>query len=121
MIFSQIENCKNASIPNIPQVYRASIGEEISGSITLCGNPQPNVKWYIDETIVNGSVVKSSKEDYQYIYSFKATVTSDMCGKNISYRIENYQNKAISLSTVYVDNCKFKNKERNVRFKIKNI
>ena len=108
-LFFIIGECKNTSIPNIPQVYRKTIGEEISGSITLCGNPQPNVTWYIGETIVNGSVVKANKEDYQYIYSFKTTVTSDMCGKNISYiaNAENtFQNKSTSLSKIFVENCK---------------
>ena len=73
------------------------------------------MKWYIGETIVNGIVVKSSKEDHQYICAFKTTVTSDMCGKNISYRIENYHDKLISLSKVYVDNCKFFSFNENVR------
>ena len=71
---------------DLPKNFNCSTNEEISGSITLCGKPQPTVSWMVGDQSFNGFVNLTKADQHQYTYSFKRTMTSDMCGKNISYQ-----------------------------------
>ena len=49
------------------------------------------------------------KSQLQYIYSFNENVTSDMCGKDISYEVTGYTGtKKEIFSKVLVRQCKFR-------------
>ena len=61
----------------------------------------------IGDQSFNGTFDLSKADQRQYIYSFKQRITSDMCGKNISYQATGLQNVSGS-SLILFKNCKFK-------------
>ena len=58
----------------------------------MCGKPQPIISWMVDHQSFNGTVNSTKADQHQYTYSFKRTITSDMCGKNISYQATGFHN-----------------------------
>ena len=67
------------------QSFTYETENKISGTITLCGKPQPQATWFVGGNKFNGSVDESMKSKHQYTFSFNENVTSDMCGHHISY------------------------------------
>uniref|UniRef100_A0A7M5UJR7 Ig-like domain-containing protein n=1 Tax=Clytia hemisphaerica TaxID=252671 RepID=A0A7M5UJR7_9CNID len=41
---------------DLPKNFTCSKGDEISGSITLCGKPRPNLSWMIGDQSINGTI-----------------------------------------------------------------
>ena len=54
----------------------------------------------------NGNVDSTKADQHQYTYSFKHKITSDMCGKNISYQATGFHNVSGS-SLILLKECKF--------------
>ena len=71
---------------DLPIKSICSPNEEISGNVTLCGNPQPTVSWMVGDKAFNGSVDDTNASQHQYTYSFKRKIYSEMCGEIIYYR-----------------------------------
>ena len=94
---------------DLPKNFTCNTNEEISGSITLCGKPQPTMSWMVGDQSFNGTVDSTKADQHQYTYSFKRTITSDMCGKNISYNATGFHNVSGS-SLILFGNCKFRKK-----------
>ena len=55
----------------------------------------------------NGTVDSTKANQHQYTYSFKQTITSDMCGKYISYQATGFHNVSGS-SLILLKKCKFR-------------
>ena len=93
---------------DLPTSYTFRKFDQISGSITLCGKPQPMIYWMVGDQSFNGTVNLSKANQYQYTYSFKRRITSfEMCGKYLSYQAIGSQNKMIiGLSLLLMDGCK---------------
>ena len=91
---------------DLPKNFTCSTNEEISGSITLCGKPQPTISWMVGDQSFNGTVNSTKADQHQYTYSFKRTITSDMCGKKISYKATGFHNVSGS-SLILLKICKF--------------
>ena len=92
---------------DLPQNYTCSKDDEISGNVTLCGKPQPTMSWMVGDQSFNGTVDLNKADQHQYTYSFKGKVTSDMCGKNISYQATGFQNKMVTGSSfILMRKCK---------------
>ena len=72
----------------------------------MCGKPQPIVSWMIGDQSFNGTVDTTKADQHQYTYSFEQRITSDMCGKKISYQVTGFQNVSGS-SLILLNNCKF--------------
>ena len=51
----------------------------------------------------NGNVDSTKADQHQYTYSFKQTITSDMCGKIISNQATGFHGSSLIL----LKNCKF--------------
>uniref|UniRef100_A0A7M5UN73 Ig-like domain-containing protein n=1 Tax=Clytia hemisphaerica TaxID=252671 RepID=A0A7M5UN73_9CNID len=83
---------------DLPKNFTCTKGNEISGSVTLCGKPRPNLSWMIGDQSINGTINSTKADQHQYTYSFKQNVTSKMCGKSVSYRATAglFQNKDVS-------------------------
>ncbi len=93
---------------DLPKNYTCSKGEEITGSVTLCGKPRPNLSWMIGDQSINGTIDSTKADQHQYTYSFKQKLTSDMCGNCISYGATGYQtNEVTGSSLIQMDKCKF--------------
>jgi len=83
-----------------------NIGSEISGNITLCGNPRPNVTWFIGDHQFNGTVDESMRAQHRYTYAFNGSVSSDMCGRHIQYTAVGHEEQgARNLSKVFIHQC----------------
>ena len=95
--------CGHVELPNN---FTCSTDEEISGSITLCGKPKPTISWMVGDQSFNGSVNTTKADQHQYTYFFKKTITSDMCGKYISYQATGFHNVSGS-SLILLKECKF--------------
>ena len=78
------------------------------GDITLCGKPQPIVFWMIGDQSFNGTVDITKADQHQYTYSFKRRITSDMCGRKLSYQAIGSQNRRITGSSIMLmRNCNY--------------
>ena len=74
----------------------------------MCGKPQPIVSWFVGDQSFNGTVNTTKADQHQYTYSFKQAITSDMCGKNISYQATGFQGSQVSGSSlILLKECKF--------------
>ena len=74
----------------------------------MCGKPQPTMSWMVGDKAFNGTVDSTKADQHQYTYSFKRKVTSDMCGKNVSYKATGFQNKMVTGSSlILMKKCKF--------------
>ena len=91
---------------DFPKNFTCNTNEEISESITLCGKPQPTMSWMVGDQSFNGTVDLTKADQHQYTYSFKRTITSDLCGKNISYQATGFHNISGS-SLILLKKCKF--------------
>ena len=87
--------------------FTINTNEEISVNITLCGKPQPIVLWMLGDKSINGTVDSTKADQLQYRYSFNQRITSDMCGKYLSYQATGFQNISGSY-LVLLKNCKSK-------------
>jgi len=93
---------------DLPKNFTCSKGDEIIGSVTLCGKPRPNLSWKIGDQSINGTIDSAKADQHQYTYSFKHNVTSEMCGKIVSYQATGFQNNEVSGSAlIQMDKCKF--------------
>ena len=54
---------------DLPKNFTCSTNEEISGSITLCGKPQPTISWMFGDQSFNGTVNLTKADQHQYTYS----------------------------------------------------
>ena len=90
---------------NLPTNFTFNSNEKISGNITLCGKPQPTMSWMAGDQSINGSVDLTKADQHQYTYSFKQRITSDMCGKYISYKATAFHT-VTGFSLVFLKNCK---------------
>lgn len=90
-----------------PQNFTMNLGAEVSGKITLCGNPRPKVTWFIGDEQLNGTVDDSMKSKHQYTYMFNQMVSSDMCGRYVQYRAVGYEEKqgVTKLSKIFINQC----------------
>ena len=95
-------------IADLPTSYTFRRFDQIYGSITLCGKPQPMIYWMVGDQSFNGTVNLSKGDQHQYTYSFKRRITSfEICGKYLSYQAIGSQNKMIiGLSLLLMDGCK---------------
>lgn len=61
-------------------------------TLTLCGNGEPRVVWYVDDTVPTNSVETTATiQKYEYAYTIAfPTITPAMCGKKLSYRATGY-------------------------------
>ena len=91
---------------DLPKNFTCSTNEEISGSITLCGKPKPTISWMAGDQSFKGNVDLTKADQHQYTYSFKRTITSDMCGKNISYQATGFHYVSGS-PLILLKKCKF--------------
>uniref|UniRef100_A0A7M5TTZ2 Uncharacterized protein n=1 Tax=Clytia hemisphaerica TaxID=252671 RepID=A0A7M5TTZ2_9CNID len=81
---------------DLPKNFTCSKGDEISGSITLCGKPRPNLSWMIGDQSINGTIDCTKSGQNQYTYSFKHSVTLEMCGKSVSYRATGFKDNEVT-------------------------
>ena len=72
----------------------------------MCGKPQPMISWMVGDQSFNGTVNLTNADQHQYTYSFKQKITSDMCGKNISYQATGFHNISGGSSLILLKNCK---------------
>ena len=88
--------------------FTCNLNEEISGSVTLCGKPQPTISWIVGDQTFDGSVVQTNADEHEYTYSFSKKMDSGMCGKTISYQATGFgNNKVNGSSLILMKNCKF--------------
>uniref|UniRef100_A0A7M5UP06 Ig-like domain-containing protein n=1 Tax=Clytia hemisphaerica TaxID=252671 RepID=A0A7M5UP06_9CNID len=87
---------------DLPKNFTCSKGDEISGSVTLCGKPRPNLSWMIGDQSINGTIDSTKADQHQYTYSFKHNATSEMCGKSVSYQATGFQNNEVSGSALII-------------------
>uniref|UniRef100_A0A7M5V3N4 Uncharacterized protein n=1 Tax=Clytia hemisphaerica TaxID=252671 RepID=A0A7M5V3N4_9CNID len=85
---------------DLPKNFTCSKGDEISGSVTLCGKPRPILSWMIGDQSINDIVDSTKADQHQYTYSFKHIVTSDICGESVSYRAKGFQNNEVTGSAL---------------------
>uniref|UniRef100_A0A7M5V1I9 Ig-like domain-containing protein n=1 Tax=Clytia hemisphaerica TaxID=252671 RepID=A0A7M5V1I9_9CNID len=82
--------------------FTCSKGDEISGSVTLCGKPRPNLSWTIGDQSINGTIDSTKTDQHQYTYSFKHNVTSKMCGESVSYRATGFKDNEVGSEALVV-------------------
>ena len=93
---------------DLPQNFTCSKGDEITGSVTLCGKPRPKLSWMIGNQSINGTIDSTNADQHQYTYSFKQKVTTDMCGKSVSYRGTGFQNNVVTgKALIVMDKCEY--------------
>ena len=63
-------------------------------SVTLCGNPQPQLEWKVGSSVINGTVDDSSRRQHRYTYhiAFDSITYDSVCGKVFSYLATGYKN-----------------------------
>ena len=65
-------------------------------SVTLCGNPQPQLEWKVGSRIINGTVDESFHRQHRYTYHIAfESITYTVCGKIFSYVAIGYKNEEI--------------------------
>ena len=95
---------------DLPQNFTGNSNEEIFGSLTLCGKPQPTISWMVGDQTFNGSVVPTNVEPHQYTYSFKKRIEPGMCGKRISYKAKGFgKNMVNGSSLILLESCELQN------------
>uniref|UniRef100_A0A7M5USD4 Uncharacterized protein n=1 Tax=Clytia hemisphaerica TaxID=252671 RepID=A0A7M5USD4_9CNID len=85
---------------DLPKNFTCSKGDEINGSVTLCGKLQPILSWTIGDQSINGTIDSTKADQHQYTYSFKHNMTSEMCGESVSYREKGFQNNEVTGSAL---------------------
>ena len=90
---------------DFPKYYTVKQSDNISGSITFCGKPQPIVSWMIGDQSFNGTVELTKADQHLYTYSFKLRITSDMSGRAISYQATGFRNISGSSLIILKSNC----------------
>ena len=78
----------------------------ISGNITLCGKPKPNVTWFIGDKIIDDVRTERTTTQHEYRYSFQLNTTSDMCGRKVSYRASRLNNQVEGAAVISIKECK---------------
>ena len=64
------------------------------------------MSWIFGGQSFNGTFDLTKADQHQYTYSFKRMITSDMCGKTMSYQATGFRNISGS-SLILLKNCKF--------------
>lgn len=77
----------------------------------ICGHPEPNAKWKLEDDITfsnsfNSSVINESTRHYRYIFH-KKKIERLHCGKQILFNAINEFGNVTKKSILYVE-CKYK-------------
>ena len=93
---------------DLPQNFTCNSNEVISGSVTLCGHPQPTLSWMVGDQLFNGSIVKTNAGKHQYTYSFNKEIDSGICGKTFFHQGTGFgHNMVTGSSLILMKNCEF--------------
>ena len=72
----------------------------------MCGKPEPVVEWKVGSKELNGSIDKTLAAQHQYTYTITTKLTSDMCGKQLTYAAQGFKT-ATGSSLILMKGCKF--------------
>lgn len=89
----------------LPKNLSLNENEEATFSFSLCGDPEPKVKWFFD-TSDNNEVIPVHRKDFDYKYMINLpALPINMCGKDLYIAAKRSWEEIETVLRVHV-NCK---------------
>lgn len=80
---------------SFPQNISCNLNTLKQQSVTLCGNPQPQLEWKVGTRVINGTVDESLRRQHRYTYRVAfESLTHSVCGKVFSYVAIGYKGES---------------------------
>ena len=72
----------------------------------MCGVPAPTVRWKFNTNVLEVDP-RQAKSNYTFTYSVALPVlTQDVCGTNLTIKVEGFHGKEEKISRIFLSNCK---------------